>query len=51
VGTRHDLDEALAFAAEGKISAEITKAPLENTNDIFDRMKSGGMAGMVLDFG
>jgi len=52
VGTRHDLDEALAFAAEGKVSAEITKAPLENINDIFDRMKSGGIDGrMVLDFG
>jgi propanol-preferring alcohol dehydrogenase len=52
VGTRHDLDEAIAFAAEGKVSAEITKAPLENINNIFDRMKSGRIDGrMVLDFG
>ena len=29
VGTRHDLDEAIAFAAEGKVHADITKAPLE----------------------
>src|SRR5262249_22348941 len=48
VGTRRDLDEALTFAAEGKVSAEITKAPLENINDIFDRMKSGGIDGRMV---
>jgi propanol-preferring alcohol dehydrogenase len=52
VGTRRDLDEAIAFAADGKEHAEITKAPLEKINDIFDRMKSGKIDGrMVLDFG
>jgi alcohol dehydrogenase, propanol-preferring len=52
VGTRRDLDEAIAFAADGKVHAEITKAPLEKINDIFDRMKSGKIDGrMVLDFG
>ncbi len=52
VGTRRDLDEAVAFAADGKVHAEITKAPLEKINDIFDRMKSGKIDGrMVLDFG
>ncbi|WP_454626673.1 alcohol dehydrogenase AdhP [Bradyrhizobium cenepequi] len=51
VGTRRDLDEAIAFAADGKVHAEITKAPLEKINDIFDRMKSGKIEGrMVLDF-
>lgn len=51
VGTRRDLDEAIAFAADGKVHAEITKAPLEQINDIFDRMKSGKIDGrMVLDF-
>jgi alcohol dehydrogenase, propanol-preferring len=51
VGTRRDLDEAIAFAADGKVHAEITKAPLEKINDIFDRMKSGQIDGrMVLDF-
>jgi alcohol dehydrogenase, propanol-preferring len=42
------VPEAIAFAPEGKVSAEITKAPLENINDIFDGMKSGRI---VLDFG
>jgi propanol-preferring alcohol dehydrogenase len=52
VGTRRDLDEAIAFAVDGKVHAEITKAPLEKINDIFDRMKSGKIDGrMVLDFG
>jgi alcohol dehydrogenase, propanol-preferring len=51
VGTRRDLDEAIAFAAEGKVKAEITKAPLSEINAIFDRMKAGGIDGrMVLDF-
>jgi alcohol dehydrogenase, propanol-preferring len=52
VGTRRDLDEAIAFAAEGKVRSEITKAPLADINAIFDRMKSGKIDGrMVLDIG
>jgi propanol-preferring alcohol dehydrogenase len=51
VGTRRDLDEAVAFAAEGKVRAEITKVPLTRINDVFERMKSGKIDGrMVLDF-
>jgi propanol-preferring alcohol dehydrogenase len=51
VGTRRDLDESIAFAAEGKVRAAITKAPLGDINAIFDRMKSGKIDGrMVLDF-
>jgi len=50
VGTRRDLDEALAFAADGKIKAEITKAPLGDINAIFTRLKAGKVEGrMVLD--
>ena len=52
VGTRRDLDEAIAFAMEGKVRSEITKAPLADINAIFDRMKSGKIDGrMVLDMG
>ena len=51
VGTRRDLDEAIAFAIEGKVKAQIHKAPLEDINGIFDRLKSGDIDGrMVLDF-
>lgn len=50
VGTRRDLDEAVAFAAEGKVHAEITTAPLGDINAIFERLKAGKVDGrMVLD--
>lgn len=52
VGTRRDLDEAIAFAAAGKVKAEVAKVPLAEINDVFDRMKAGKIDGrMVLDFG
>lgn len=52
VGTRRDLDEAIAFAADGKVKAEVAKVPLAEINDVFDRMKAGKIDGrMVLDFG
>lgn len=51
VGTRRDLDEAIAFAAEGKVRAEVSKAPLADINAIFERMKAGKIDGrVVLDF-
>ncbi|MCG2629658.1 alcohol dehydrogenase AdhP [Bradyrhizobium sp. WYCCWR 13023] len=52
VGTRRDLDEAIAFAADGKVKAEVTKMPLAQINNVFERMKAGTINGrMVLDFG
>ncbi|WP_315779819.1 alcohol dehydrogenase AdhP [Bradyrhizobium sp. SZCCHNPS1003] len=52
VGTRRDLDEAIAFAADGKVTAEVTSAPLSEINSVFDRMKAGKIDGrVVLDFG
>lgn len=48
VGTRRDLDEAIAFAAEGKVKAEITKAPLSDINAIFARLKAGKIDGRVV---
>ncbi|MDX3967943.1 MAG: alcohol dehydrogenase AdhP [Bradyrhizobium sp.] len=51
VGTRRDLDEAIAFAADGKVKAEVAKVPLAEINHVFDRMKAGKIEGrMVLDF-
>jgi propanol-preferring alcohol dehydrogenase len=51
VGTRRDLDEAISFAADGKVTADIMKAPLEDVNTIFDRVRSGKIDGrMVLNF-
>ena len=52
VGTRQDLNEALAFASEGKVAAHINHARLEDVNDVFNALKAGRVDGrMVLDIG
>jgi len=48
VGTRLDLEQALAFAAEGKVKATIEKLPLESINDVFSRLKKGQVNGRVV---
>ncbi len=50
VGTRADLDEAIAFAAAGKVKSEVRTAPLAAINEIFADLKAGRIEGrMVLD--
>ncbi len=52
VGTRLDLEEALAFAAEGKVRATYTAQPLAKINDVFDGLRRGTIEGrVVLDLG
>lgn len=48
VGTRLDLQEALSFAAEGKVKATVHSEPLENINDIFARMHKGQIEGRIV---
>jgi alcohol dehydrogenase, propanol-preferring len=48
VGTRLDLEEALEFAAEGKVKATIETLPLDSINDIFTRLKKGQVNGRVV---
>jgi len=48
VGTRHDLAECIAFAAEGKVKANVSTEPLEKINDVFKRMKEGKIDGRVV---
>jgi propanol-preferring alcohol dehydrogenase len=48
VGTRKDLEEALAFAAEGKVKASIELLPLESINDVFSRLKRGKVNGRIV---
>src|ERR1700723_1205466 len=51
VGTRQDMAEALAFAAEGKVKADIELQPLSSINRIFDRLEHGDVPSrVVLDF-
>ena len=48
VGTREDLAEALAFAADGKVAAEVAVEPLDAVNDVLDRMERGAINGRVV---
>jgi propanol-preferring alcohol dehydrogenase len=51
VGTRLDLQEALNFAAEGKVKATVETAALDDINEVFARMHRGDIQGrVVLDF-
>lgn len=51
VGTRLDLREALAFAADGRVRATVHAEGLRDINSIFDRMARGEIEGrVVLDF-
>ncbi len=51
VGTRLDLQESLDMAAEGKVKATVAAEPLDNINDIFDRMRDGKIEGrIVIDY-
>ena len=48
VGTRKDLQEALAFAGEGKVHSTYTEDRLDNINAVFARMKHGDIEGRVV---
>jgi propanol-preferring alcohol dehydrogenase len=51
VGNREDMAEALAFAAEGKVKADIELQPLSAINEVFQRLEHGHVDGrVVLDF-
>jgi alcohol dehydrogenase, propanol-preferring len=48
VGGREDLAEAIAFAAEGKVRAEIRKSTLDNINQVFADLKAGTINGRAV---
>jgi propanol-preferring alcohol dehydrogenase len=51
VGTRCDMAEALAFAAEGKVRADIELQPLSAINTVFERLARGEVPSrVVIDF-
>ena len=51
VGTRQDMVEALAFAADGKVKADIELQPLSSINNIFERLQHGHVESrVVIDF-
>jgi propanol-preferring alcohol dehydrogenase len=48
VGNREDLAEALSFAAEGKVKADIELQPLAAINTVFERLEHGDVPGRVV---
>ena len=51
VGTRQDMAEALAFAADGKVKADIELQPLSAINTVFERLGRGEVPSrVVIDF-
>jgi propanol-preferring alcohol dehydrogenase len=48
VGNRQDMAEALAFAADGKVKADVELQPLADINDIFKRLERGDVAARVV---
>jgi alcohol dehydrogenase, propanol-preferring len=51
VGNRMDMTEALSFAAQGKVKAEVELQPLSAINEVLDRLEQGKVASrVVIDF-
>ena len=48
VGTRQDMAEALAFAADGRVHADIELQPLSAINDVFQRLAHGDVPSRVV---
>lgn len=45
VGTRNDLAEALAFATERRVIAQVHEEPLARINQVFDALRDGTVEG------
>ena len=48
VGTRMDLQEAIAFAVEGQVKPIVETQPLEAINNVFERLRTGKVQGRVV---
>lgn len=48
VGTRQDLNEAVAFAANGLVKAKIRTVELEDINAVLDEMRQGRIVGRAV---
>jgi propanol-preferring alcohol dehydrogenase len=52
VGTREDMAEALGFAVDGKVRADVEVQPLSAINRVFERLQHGDVPSrVVLEFG
>jgi propanol-preferring alcohol dehydrogenase len=48
VGTRKDLREVLAMAAEGKLRCQVAARPLAEVNEVLNELEQGRVAGRVV---
>ena len=48
VGTRQDLREVLAMAADGKVRCQVAERPLAAANEILDGLRKGQISGRVV---
>jgi len=48
VGTRHDLAEAIEFAAEDKVRAHVHAAPLQEVNRVLGDLRAGKVDGRIV---
>ena len=48
VGTRQDMAEALAFAAEGRVHADVELQPLSSMNNVLARLADGDVPSRVV---
>jgi alcohol dehydrogenase, propanol-preferring len=48
VGTRQDLSEILAMAAQGKVRCQSATRPLAQADQVLDQLRSGGVSGRIV---
>ncbi len=48
VGTREDLRQVLAMAADGNIRCEVSARPLEHANQVLEELRTGRISGRVV---
>jgi propanol-preferring alcohol dehydrogenase len=48
VGTRKDLEQVLALAAEGKLHCQVATRPLAEVNAVIEEMRSGKISGRIV---
>jgi propanol-preferring alcohol dehydrogenase len=48
VGTREDLKQVLALAAQGKLHCQVSTRPLAEINGIMEEMRAGKIAGRIV---
>lgn len=48
VGTRADLQQVLALAAEGKLHCQVAARPLSDANAVLEEMRSGKVSGRIV---